>query len=131
MGYRGTRRGHRRNKGPLDVTTLIAVSGDGGRVTTPLGIGRALARQHDGKYVVAGEGTRDGESFALARYTSAARRAGSSARRPVRSGRKAPASGLNTTEVREWAKAQGIEVRDRGRVPSELLVKFQAASGRN
>ena len=24
---------------------------------------------------------------------------------------------MDTTEVREWAKAQGIEVKDRGRVP--------------
>jgi hypothetical protein len=33
-------------------------------------------------------------------------------------------------EVRVWAKAQGIEVKDRGRVPAELVVKFKAASGR-
>ena len=66
---------------------------------------------------------------ALARYISAARRAGISARRPVRNGRKAPAGGLNPTEVREWAKAQGIEVKDRGRVPAELVVKFKAATG--
>ena len=65
---------------------------------------------------------------ALARYISAARRAGSGARRPVRSGRKAPANAVNTTEIREWAKAQGIEVKDRGRVPAELVVKFKAAS---
>ena len=64
---------------------------------------------------------------ALARYVNAARRAGSS-RRPTRSGRRAPASGLNTTEVREWAKAQGIEVKDRGRIPAELVVKFKAAT---
>ena len=38
-------------------------------------------------------------------------------------------SGLNTTEVREWAKAQGIEVKDRGRVPAELVVKLKAATG--
>ena len=36
-------------------------------------------------------------------------------------------SGLNATEVRERAKAQGIEVKDRGRVPAELMVKFKAA----
>ena len=34
-----------------------------------------------------------------------------------------------STEVREWAKAQGIEVKDRGRVPAELMVKFKAATG--
>ena len=38
-------------------------------------------------------------------------------------------SGLNTAEVREWAKAQGIEVKDRGRVPAEVVVKFKAATG--
>ena len=66
---------------------------------------------------------------ALARYTGAARRVSSTARRPARSGGRGSASGLNTTEVREWAKAQGIEVKDRGRVPAELVVKFKAATG--
>jgi len=67
---------------------------------------------------------------ALARYVHAARRAGGGTRRPARSRRGARASGLNTTEVREWAKAQGIEVKDRGRVPAELVVKFKAATGK-
>lgn len=65
---------------------------------------------------------------ALARYISAARRPGGGVRRPVRSGRKAPTNAVNTTEIREWAKAQGIEVKDRGRVPAELVVKFKAAT---
>lgn len=65
---------------------------------------------------------------ALARYLSASRRIGSGARRPARNGRRALASALNTTEVREWAKAQGLEVKDRGRVPAELVVKFKAAA---
>ena len=64
---------------------------------------------------------------ALERYVTAARRSGG-ARRPARSGTKAPAAGLNSTEVREWAKAQGIDVKDRGRVPAELVVKFKAAT---
>ncbi len=66
---------------------------------------------------------------ALARYVGAARRAGGSARRPARSGRRAPTGGVDSTEVREWAKAQGIDVKDRGRVPAELVVKFKAATG--
>ena len=66
---------------------------------------------------------------ALARYISAGRRASGATRRPPRSGRRASTNGLNTTEVREWAKAQGIEVKDRGRVPAELVVKFKAATG--
>jgi len=65
---------------------------------------------------------------ALAPYVSAGRRAGGGARRSARAGRRAPANGVNTTEVREWAKAQGIEVKDRGRVPAELVIKFKAAT---
>ena len=66
---------------------------------------------------------------ALAPYIGAGRRASGAARRPVRGARRGSASGLNTTEVREWARAQGIEVKDRGRVPAELVVKFKAATG--
>lgn len=68
---------------------------------------------------------------ALEPYVSAARRApGSAARRPGRSGRRAGGgAGSDSTAVREWAKAQGIEVKDRGRVPAELVVKFKAATG--
>ena len=66
---------------------------------------------------------------ALARYTGAARQVSGSTRRQPRGGRRAPANGLSTTELREWAKAQGIEVKDRGRVPAELVVKFKAATG--
>jgi len=65
----------------------------------------------------------------LARYVHAARRAGGGARRPARGGRRAPAGGVDSTEVREWAKAQGIDVKDRGRVPAGLVVKFKAATG--
>jgi Lsr2 len=65
---------------------------------------------------------------ALARYVGAARRASGNARRPARTGRRPQPGGPNTTEVREWAKAQGIDVKDRGRVPAELIVKFRAAT---
>jgi hypothetical protein len=66
---------------------------------------------------------------ALARYISAGRRSGGAARRPGRSSRRASAGGPNPTDVRDWAKSQGIEVKDRGRVPAELVVKFKAATG--
>jgi hypothetical protein len=66
---------------------------------------------------------------ALARYVRAARRAGGGTRRPARGGRRAPAGRPDSTEVREWAKAQGIEVKDRGRVPAEVVARFKAAAG--
>jgi hypothetical protein len=67
---------------------------------------------------------------ALAAYVRVARRAGGGPRRPAPSGRRGSASTLNTTEVREWAKAQGIDVKDRGRVPAELVIKFKAATAK-
>ena len=67
---------------------------------------------------------------ALARYVGAARRTSGSGRRPSRTARTPQANGLNTTEVREWAKAQGIDVKDRGRIPAELIVKFKAATAK-
>jgi nucleoid-associated protein Lsr2 len=65
---------------------------------------------------------------ALARYVDAARRVSGSARRSARGSRRGPAGGPDTTGVREWARAQGIEVKDRGRVPADLMVKFKAAT---
>ena len=65
---------------------------------------------------------------ALARYVDAARRVSGSARRPTRGGRRGMAGDLNAVEVREWARAQGIEVKDRGQVPADLIVKFMAAT---
>jgi hypothetical protein len=61
---------------------------------------------------------------ALARYVDAARRVASTARR----GRRGSAGDLNALKVRKWAEAQGIEVKDRGRVPADLIVKFRAAT---
>jgi Lsr2 len=66
---------------------------------------------------------------ALAPYLASARAAGGGTPRRVRTSRKAPANGVDPTEVREWAKAQGIDVKDRGRVPAGLVVRFKAASG--
>jgi nucleoid-associated protein Lsr2 len=63
----------------------------------------------------------------LAPYVRAARRVGGAARRAARGGRRAPGSGLSAAGVREWAKAQGIEVKDRGRGPAGLAVRFKAA----
>lgn len=64
----------------------------------------------------------------LARYVTAARR-NSGTQRPGRARRRSPASGVDNTELRAWAKSQGMEVKDRGRIPAELVVKFKAASG--
>jgi hypothetical protein len=48
-----------------------------------------------------------------------------SGRPEVDAGRRA--GGLDSTEVRKWADAPGIEVKDRGRIFAELVVQFMAA----
>jgi Lsr2 len=66
---------------------------------------------------------------ALETYVGAGRKVSGAARRPGRgSGRRAASGGPNPSEVREWAKSQGIKVNDRGRIPTELVVKFKTAT---
>jgi hypothetical protein len=70
---------------------------------------------------------------ALGRYVSHARKVGGSARRAGRgAGRASRGAGpvLNTTEIRNWAREQGYDIKDRGRVPGDLVAKYQAATGK-
>jgi hypothetical protein len=66
---------------------------------------------------------------ALARYVEAARKTGSE--RPTRarsSGRsRSSKSDVSPVAVREWAKANGIEVSNRGRIPQSVVEQFRAA----
>ncbi len=61
----------------------------------------------------------------LAGYVTHARKAAGTARRASR-GRR-PADVLDTRKVREWAKAEGIDIKERGRVPAEVIEKYKAA----
>jgi hypothetical protein len=63
---------------------------------------------------------------ALARY-EAGRRVTGTARRAEQAGLKAPGNGVSNTEVRAWAKTQGLEVKERGRIPAEVIAQYQAA----
>jgi nucleoid-associated protein Lsr2 len=47
------------------------------------------------------------------------------ARRPGRGDRHA--SRHNQSEVRQWARAQGIKISDRGRIPADVMTQYQAA----
>jgi hypothetical protein len=67
---------------------------------------------------------------ALARYIEAGRRVTGSTRRAGHKGRKAPANGISNTEVRAWAKTQGLEVKERGRIPADVIAQYQAAAGK-
>jgi hypothetical protein len=68
----------------------------------------------------------------LAKYVSAARRTAGGTRSTGRG--RAGRTGTGTARdydpkaVRAWAESQGIEVSQRGRVPVDLVARFQAAN---
>src|SRR5277367_2175827 len=64
---------------------------------------------------------------ALEKYIEHSRKFGGTARRSPRGHRGAPA--VDTAKIREWAKGNGYDIKDRGRVPADLVAKYQAASG--
>jgi Lsr2 len=59
---------------------------------------------------------------ALARYIEHARKA-SALSRPARSARNR----VDNPAVRAWAKAQGIEINERGRIPASVIKEYRAA----
>ncbi|GHE65360.1 MULTISPECIES: histone-like nucleoid-structuring protein Lsr2 [Streptomyces] len=63
---------------------------------------------------------------ALADYVKGARRTGGRASGGRAKTRTAAASGNpDTAEIRAWAKAQGMSVNDRGRVPQEIREAYE------
>jgi hypothetical protein len=65
----------------------------------------------------------------LARYIDAGRKVTNTTGRTGQNGRKAPANGVSNTEVRAWANAHGLEVKERGRIPANVIAQYQAAAG--
>lgn len=68
-----------------------------------------------------------GKYVAAARRTSGGSRS-AGARRNSASSRNEPARDYDPKTVRAWAATQGIEVSQRGRVPADLIAKFQEAN---
>ncbi|MGO8886296.1 MAG: histone-like nucleoid-structuring protein Lsr2 [Streptosporangiaceae bacterium] len=60
---------------------------------------------------------------AIGPYVDAARKV-SSARRPARRSRPAR---HNQSDVRARARAQGLKVSDRGRIPADVLARYESA----
>jgi hypothetical protein len=64
---------------------------------------------------------------ALEPYVEAGRRVRAASKPARRASSSGNGSGPKPSDVRAWAREQGIEVKDKGRVPGELIVRFQAA----
>src|SRR5215470_18774887 len=61
---------------------------------------------------------------ALGRYATHARK---SAARPLRTKRRTAAHRKHSAEVRAWAKSQGLTVSERGRIPAEVVGKYESS----
>jgi hypothetical protein len=59
----------------------------------------------------------------LTKYVSAARRTPARGRR----GARGRSSGVNASEIREWARTNGYQVSERGRVPADVKTAYDAA----
>lgn len=62
---------------------------------------------------------------ALSGYVGHARKVAGGARRGRKS--SASSSGSNTKDVREWAKGQGMDVSERGRISADIQQAYDAA----
>lgn len=70
---------------------------------------------------------------ALARYVAAARKAGRTG--PAKAARagsgakpSASADRAQNQAIRDWAKRNGLQVSERGRIPAEIVAKYHAAA---
>src|SRR5260370_26140408 len=66
----------------------------------------------------------------LASYARAGRKVTGTARRAGRAQGKPAANGFGTHEVRDWAKANGVEIKERGLVPDDDIAKFHDPTAR-
>ena len=65
---------------------------------------------------------------ALRKYVEHARKVGGAARRSSTRGGRKPSS-VDTVAARTWARENGYDIKDRGRVPADLVAKYQEAVG--
>ena len=65
---------------------------------------------------------------ALATYIAHGRKV-AGPRRNARGGRRS-ASATDTHKVRAWAREQGIEIKERGRIPANIVAQYSEATGR-
>ena len=65
---------------------------------------------------------------ALSKYIQYARKISKTTRQPAtRGGRRS--STIDTVAVRAWARENGVDIKERGRVPADVIAKYQAATG--
>lgn len=65
----------------------------------------------------------------LAEWVGHGRRVGGQRRKGNRAPTKRASVGSDTTTIREWARANGHQVSERGRIKADVIEAFNAANG--
>jgi len=65
----------------------------------------------------------------LAPYVRAARKAVGRPARTAGASQKGTACKASNADIREWARANGYDIKERGRVPAALEAEYHAATG--
>jgi hypothetical protein len=106
--------------------TKVFLTDDLDGTNIPAGRGGTISFALDGKAYEIDLNSKNGNALRkiFAPYVQAAR--------PVRTNRGAKIKrtqvGADVRTIKEWARANGYEVKDRGRVPNQLREAFEAAS---
>jgi len=93
--------------GPANETVRFAIGGTGYEIDLNKKNARAFRKQ-------------------LAPFVEHARKAGRGQRRP-----RTSSSRQRSSDIRAWAKQQGIAVSGRGRIPASVVAQYEAATSRS
>ena len=93
--------------GPANETVRFAIGGTGYEIDLNKKNARAFRKQ-------------------LAPFVEHARKAGRGQRRP-----RTSTSRQRSSDIRAWAKQQGIAVSGRGRIPASVVAQYEAATSRS
>ncbi len=106
--------------------TLLVDDLDGNEIKA--GKGQTIPFALDGREYEIDLSDKNADAFrkAVSRYVDAARKVGSASRRGA-SSRARSASEVSPQAVREWAKANRVELNARGRIPRSVIDQFRAA----
>ena len=65
---------------------------------------------------------------ALKEFIAHARKVGGSSRRATARGARRPSA--DTVAIRAWARENGVDIKERGRVPASVAARYREATGR-
>jgi hypothetical protein len=105
---------------------VVLLTDDLSGAQIPAGRGETVTFSLDGRSFEIDLTTRNANALrkVLTPYIDAARSIEGSRRRPVVRTRVA----ADTRTVKQWARANGFQVRDRGRIPTAVMAAFDAAN---